>query len=151
MNSIEDLLKQMTLKEPSPDLDDRVMASLTESPQRERSKSQVSWSHLLTACACLLAGFLIGRLAMPEASTDASNVAIQSTTPAIVPPQTPDQLASSKTRLGPESVVLFNGRPARTFDAVTHRTIHVLDEDTGQRHPVQVPTRRTIVTQTFGI
>lgn len=61
MKSIEDLLSQMPLKEPSAELDRRIAAILSPGVAHRQWKQVAIWSHLLTAAACLTIGLLLGR------------------------------------------------------------------------------------------
>ncbi len=62
MNPVEDLLQQVSLREPSDDLDRRVMASLHPEATRHLWKRVAFWSHIVTAAACLVIGVVLGQL-----------------------------------------------------------------------------------------
>jgi len=61
MNPVENLLARMPLREPSPDLDRRVTASLQPGSERRRWKWVAFSSHVVTAAACLVLGVIIGQ------------------------------------------------------------------------------------------
>jgi hypothetical protein len=61
MTPVEDLLRKMSLREPSADLDRRVSASLQPGSERRLWKQVAFWSHIVTAAACLVIGVIIGQ------------------------------------------------------------------------------------------
>lgn len=61
MNPVEDLLQQVSLREPSDDLDRRVMASLQPEATQQLWKRVAFWSHIVTAAACLIIGVVVGQ------------------------------------------------------------------------------------------
>jgi hypothetical protein len=179
-DQLEQLLQQMSLKAPSDELDRRVQTTLNSAAHTTpsvRAPIAAPWiTHLLTAAAAMLIGITVGRVGSNTLSTGpATQSGLQQTTestPAdlqaadlpLVDVQ-PNRfrmhaetsaanrpIPASRTILGNESLVLLNGRhPVRSFESISSRTVKITDERTGEESQVEIPVRRIVLTESYGI
>ena len=122
-------------------------------PQRMNRRSNSLW--MTTAAACLPAGIAIRRVVLPVLPLSPDPYAVGQK-PAATDMYTlrhrrGGEWQLKETRLGPESLALFNGRPARRFYAMIHPALKVVDDVTGEERHVQVLHRSVVVTESYGI
>ena len=176
MSQVEKLLEQMSLREPSGELDQRVGESVTLTPMRPSVQRRPSWWGLLTACgACLLVGILAGRQWPPEHSgADSSDAVVVSLdvpdgtdrdeSPVLSPltgsASPPSTLAldaeagvnpDDRTIVSDGTFLLVNGQPVRRHRTFRTRRVRVYSGETDQFREIEIPIRRDVVIASQGI
>ncbi len=176
MNRVEELLVQMSLREPSAELDQRVGESVTRAPLRGSHHRRPSWWGMLAACAvCLLVGVFagkqwslrqIGAVGSPPGVTsteipertgadESPAVAAAGVSPGLLPAVeraaeagvNPDQ----RTMVSKGTFLLINGQPVRAHRTLRARRVRVYSAETGQFSEIEFPIRRDVVVTSRGI
>lgn len=142
---VEKLLKQMSLVEPSQDLDARCLPVLN-TPVRPCGLYLTRWR--MAAVIVLSSGLgFAGGTVWPRADARPRQqlVAVDDV------PALPDDDGGSPGPLVDQGFYLLNGvQPVRTYSTTTSRPIQVLDPETGQLMRVELPVRQMIIAPTPG-
>lgn len=179
MNPVEKLLKQMSLRPPSEELDHRVIQTVAQTPINQPVKHSPGWFVMLAvSAACLLLGIFIGQQWQPEPGAKISAELGRTSTnlieraseskdlspradssgdswamrPTVELVQSPESDQGSRTTVFDDVFILINGSyPARKHRAITNRRVRMYDEQTGKTREVTIPIRRTVLVQSHGI
>ncbi len=149
LQSVEKLLKSMSLKKPPSSFEQNVLAYSHRSNRRYVRE-------LVVALACLLSGVLVGRV-LPVSDSESDSVNFNETE--VTSPMPSWGLADQNLAnfdgatigLVDEGFCLINGEmPARKYSTVANKKLVVIDPESGKPVEITVPIRKTVLSASIG-